>query len=186
MSTRLQRFRKRRRRHLQITTVCLSCHIVSMSVPLPACRLQQSQCTAEGRSPLVVSPAAAGRASVRDAEADRGQRGEAGGDRTQVHVCILEHNTSRYLCCFERHKVSFPRVFSPQVELLHCLVHQHRLHLPERRPRQHHPGGTVSQVSDQGLHTQGGNQCKQVDLLRFCTEVDFFLALVPTFCSFLL
>lgn len=52
--------------------------------PTPPCRLQQSQCRAEGRSPLVVSPAAAGRAAVRDAEADGGQRGEAGGDRTQV------------------------------------------------------------------------------------------------------
>lgn len=84
VSTKLQRFRKRRRRHLLITTVCPSCHVVSLSVPLTPCRLRRSQCRAEGRSPLVVSPAAAGGAAVRDAEADRGQRGEAGGDRTQV------------------------------------------------------------------------------------------------------
>lgn len=52
--------------------------------PALPCRLQQSQCRAEGGSPLVVPPAIAGRAAVGDAEAHRGQRGEAGGDRTQV------------------------------------------------------------------------------------------------------
>lgn len=45
-------------------SVCPSCHVVSLSVPLIPCRLRWSQCTAEGRSPLVVSPAAAGGAAV--------------------------------------------------------------------------------------------------------------------------
>lgn len=73
-------------RRLKITTFCPFCHVVRVSVrlPPPHCRLQQSQRWAEGGPPLVVSPAAAGGAAVWDTEAHRGQRGEAGGDRTQV------------------------------------------------------------------------------------------------------
>lgn len=41
-----------------------------------------------------------------------------------------------------------------QVELLYRLVHQHRVHLPECRPRERLAGWAVSQVSNQGLHTQ--------------------------------
>lgn len=80
--------------HLSVLPRCLSVR------PTPPCRLQQSQCRAEGRSPLVVSPAAAGRAAVRGAEADRGQRGEAGGDRTQVPLHPGSLTTCSVACDF--------------------------------------------------------------------------------------
>lgn len=63
-------------------------------------RLQQSQRRAEGGSPLAVPPAVAGRAAVGDAEARRGQRGEAGGDRTQVPLQAFSLTTCPLPCNF--------------------------------------------------------------------------------------
>lgn len=71
------------------------CHDVIFS----SCRLWESQCRAEGGSPLVVSPSPAGRAAVWEAKPHRGQRGEAGGDRTEVplHLINLMNDLSHML-----------------------------------------------------------------------------------------
>lgn len=65
-----------------ILPIYLSCCAVIVS---PCCRLWESQCWAEGGSPLVVSPSAADRAAVWDTKAHRGKGWETGGDWTQVH-----------------------------------------------------------------------------------------------------
>lgn len=56
----------------------------SLFPPAPCCRLWESPSRADGGSPLVVSSSPAGRAAVWGNKPHRGQRGETGGDWTQV------------------------------------------------------------------------------------------------------
>lgn len=81
---------------------------------------------------------------------------------TGLHVLILFwfFSPARQNILISKHsnRNQSDHVVSLQAELLHRLVHQHRVHLPQRWTHSHHAGGTVSQVSNQGLQTHLDNQ----------------------------
>lgn len=74
--------------YLEVSSCCLSLfhvfHLCKAFLLALCCRLWESQCRAEGGSPLVVSSSPAGGPPVGETKSHRGQRGETGGDRTEV------------------------------------------------------------------------------------------------------